>query len=116
MTRGNSRGRARSITVLVPALNEERNIAGTVDRLLDALSLTFEDYEIIVANDGSSDRTGEIADGIAAAHPSIRVIHNDINRGLGYCYAAGYRAASKDYFVYIPGDNTWPARSLIELF
>jgi NAD(P)-dependent dehydrogenase (short-subunit alcohol dehydrogenase family) len=108
--------RHRSISVLVPALNEERDIGGTVDRLLDAFSLTIEDYEIIIIDDGSTDGTAAVADELAARHHSIRVLKNPTNMGLGYCYGAGYRAATKDFFVYIPGDNTWPARSLIELF
>jgi len=108
--------RNRSVTVLVPALNEERNIRGTIDRLLDALSLTTEDYEIIIIDDGSTDSTGAIANEIVASHHSIRLLQNPGNMGLGHCYGAGYRAATKDFFVYVPGDNTWPARSLIELF
>jgi NAD(P)-dependent dehydrogenase (short-subunit alcohol dehydrogenase family) len=108
--------RNRSVTVLVPALNEERNIQGTIDRLLDALSLTIEDYEILIIDDGSTDSTAAIANEIVASHQSIRLLQNPGNMGLGYCYGAGYRAATKGFFVYIPGDNTWPARSLIELF
>ncbi len=112
----NALTRDRSLTILVPALNEERNIRGTVDRLIDALSLTIEDYEIIVIDDGSSDNTGGVAEEIARENANVRLIRNASNRGLGYCYGEGYRSATKDFFVYIPGDNTWPARSLIELF
>lgn len=106
----------RALTVLVPALNEERNLGPTVERLSRALSITIEDFEIIIVNDGSSDLTGEVADKLAATDSRIKVIHNPAPSGLGHAYLQGIDAATKDYFVYIPGDNTWPYRSFVELF
>lgn len=105
----------RSISVLVPVLNEGGNLIGTVTRLVDALTVTVEDYEIIIVDDGSTDDTGEIADRLAAENRFIRTFHNPRNMGLGYCYTRGYREAKKEFFVYIPGDNTWPYRSFVEL-
>lgn len=107
---------ARSLTVLVPALNEESNLAPTVERLIKALSITIEDYEIIIVNDGSSDRTSTVAEQLAAANGNIKVIHNPRPLGLGHAYVQGIRASTKEFFVYIPGDNTWPYRSFLELF
>jgi 3-oxoacyl-[acyl-carrier protein] reductase len=109
-------GWQRSLSVLIPALNEARNLEQTVVRLIEALTITVEDYEIVIIDDGSSDGTGAIADRIAAANARIRVIHHPTNNGLGYCYTEGYRAATKEHFVYIPGDNSWPYRSFVELF
>lgn len=105
-----------SLSVLVPAYNERHNLAPTVERLMRALNISVEDFEIIVADDGSTDGTGEVADRLAAEHPEIRVVHNSRNRGLGYCYLRGVEVARKSSFVYIPGDNTWPYRSFLELF
>jgi dolichol-phosphate mannosyltransferase len=108
--------RTRSISVLVPALNEAENLAPTVRRLIEALTTTIEDYEIIVVDDGSTDETARVADQLAETNPNIRVFHNPGNMGLGFSYARGYEEASKEFFVYIPGDNTWPYRSFVELF
>jgi dolichol-phosphate mannosyltransferase len=108
--------RARSISVLVPVLNEEENLELTVRRLIEALTTTIEDFEIIIVNDGSTDRTSAVADRLAQEIPNIRVFHNATNMGLGYSYARGYEEARKEFFVYIPGDNTWPYRSFVELF
>lgn len=105
----------QSVSVLVPALNEEGNLEPTLERLIKALSITAEDYEIIIVNDGSSDNTGAVADRLAATYPSVRVIHHDSPKGLGYAYRRGVDEARKNYFVYIPADNTWPYRSLLEL-
>ena len=105
----------RSVSVMIPALNEAENIKPTVDRLIEALTVTVEDYEIIIIDDGSTDGTGAIADRLAASNPAIRALHNSRNTGLGSCFTQGYREASKTFFVYIPGDNTWPYRSFVEL-
>jgi NAD(P)-dependent dehydrogenase (short-subunit alcohol dehydrogenase family) len=102
--------------MLVPVLNEAENLAPTVKRLIDALTTTIEDYEILIVNDGSTDETARVADQLAEANANIRVFHNPTNKGLGYSYARGYEEARKEFFVYIPGDNTWPYRSFVELF
>ncbi len=106
---------APSITVLVPALDEEGNLGPTIERLIRALDITVEDYEIIIINDGSSDGTGAEADTLASQYDMVKVIHHDTCRGLGASYAEGVRAGTKHYFTYIPGDNTWPYRSFVQL-
>lgn len=106
----------RSITVLVPALNEDKTLAPTVERLIDALTITIEDFEIVIIDDGSSDDTRKVAERLAAENPAIHVISNPRTMGLGYGYTRGYEEATKEFFVYIPGDNTWPYRSFVELF
>jgi NAD(P)-dependent dehydrogenase (short-subunit alcohol dehydrogenase family) len=106
----------RSVSVFIPALNEEENLKLTVTRLIEALTVTVEDYEIIIIDDGSSDGTGAVADNLAAGNSTIRALRNSRNTGLGSCFAQAYREATKNFFVYIPGDNTWPYRSFVELF
>src|SRR5258708_4199337 len=71
------------LSVVLPAYNEEAVIAETVSQCEEVLSALAPDYEVIVVDDGSKDRTGEIADGLAAANPRVRVIHNRPNRGYG---------------------------------
>ena len=104
------------MTVLVPAFNEAANLVPTIERLIDALTITIEDFEIIIVNDGSTDNTREVAERLAKQHSMVRVINNEQNMGLGYSYKRGYHEANKEFFVYIPGDNTWPYRSFVELF
>ncbi|NMC77302.1 MAG: SDR family NAD(P)-dependent oxidoreductase [Candidatus Methanofastidiosa archaeon] len=105
-----------SISILVPAFNEEKNLQGTLERIIKALNVTVEDFEIIICNDGSTDNTRIVADQLAKDHEFVKVIHNSTNMGLGYCYQLGIEIAEKQLFIYIPGDNTWPYRSLLELF
>lgn len=106
----------RSICVLIPALNEAENLAATVDSVRRALSETAHMFEIIIVDDGSTDGTGDVADRLARELDSVRVFHNSSTRGIGYGYRLGYEKTNCDYFVYIPGDNTWPFGSYRELF
>jgi glycosyltransferase involved in cell wall biosynthesis len=106
----------RSITVLVPALNEAANLGATVETLIRALGETTDEFEIIVVDDGSTDGTAAVADALAAAMPRVRVFHNARNCGIGYAYMLGCREARCSHFVYIPGDNTWPYDSCRQLF
>jgi NAD(P)-dependent dehydrogenase (short-subunit alcohol dehydrogenase family) len=106
----------RALSVFVAAYNEVDNLGPTVETLLDALAQTIEEYEIIVVNDGSTDGTREVADALASTHPAVRVIHLARNQGLGYGWMQAVKAATKPYFVFVPGDNTWPYPSLRALF
>jgi len=105
----------RTLSVFIPAYQEEGNIGDTVHELRTALdaqeSLT---YEIIIVNDGSTDRTAEIAEAMAKADPRIRVVHNPQNLGLARTWGVGALATRYEYIGWIPGDNAFPAESLKE--
>jgi glycosyltransferase involved in cell wall biosynthesis len=82
-----------SISVIFPCYNEEKNIEATIARSLEALRDQFEAFEIILIDDTSKDRTPEICDMLAAAHPEIRVLHNPVNLGQGASIVKGFREA-----------------------
>ena len=94
-----------TVTFVVPAYNEERNLAATVEGIVGAAAGIVPDYEVLIVNDGSRDRTGAIADELARQNPSVTVLHNPVNRGLGYNYIAGVKAARGEYVMMVPGDN-----------
>jgi dolichol-phosphate mannosyltransferase len=106
---------APSLSVLVPALNEQRDLEPTVRQLIRVVGGVCEDFEIIIVNDGSTDRTGAIAQRLVQEESRVRLLENPSNMGLGYSYARGVREASKTHFVYVPGDNTWPESSIGEI-
>jgi glycosyltransferase involved in cell wall biosynthesis len=87
------------ITVLFPAYNEEENIRSAISKALEALRPRFERFEILIIDDGSRDRTGQIADELAREHREIRVIHNERNLGLGPTLYKGYRSASCELVI-----------------
>src|SRR5688572_29956513 len=71
------------LSILVKAFNEAPSLATVVSELQDAFATTSWAYEIIIVNDGSHDRTGEIAEELAKRDPRVRVIHHPRNRGIG---------------------------------
>jgi dolichol-phosphate mannosyltransferase len=100
------------LSVFIPAYNEEANIEATVRELRTALHSRSLDYEIIVVNDGSSDRTGQIIDALSREDLRIRAIHNPKNLGLAKTFRTGAQAARFEFVGWIPGDNCFPAASL----
>jgi glycosyltransferase involved in cell wall biosynthesis len=95
----------RGLSVVLPALNEEMVIEQTVRRCLAVLSVLAPDFEVIVVDDGSKDRTGEIADRLAAESPHVRVVHNRSNRGYGGALIAGFNAAEKTLSFFMDADG-----------
>lgn len=105
-----------SLSVIIAAYNEESNLESAVNSILSALNGYFSSYEILIYDDGSSDKTSEIADRLAATHPAIKAVHNGRNRGLGYSIQNGFELASKEYVTWCAGDNPMFQESLTEMF
>lgn len=105
-----------SISVVVPAYNEEERLEGTIDAINASLGDSFSDHEILIFNDKSTDRTGEIADGLKEKDNHIRVVHNPVNMGFGYNYKEGVRLAEKEYVIMVPGDNEIPVGAISKIF
>jgi dolichol-phosphate mannosyltransferase len=97
-----------TVSFVVPALNEEGNIDGAVRTIQQAAEGHVSDFEILLVNDGSTDRTGEIMDRLAGAHRRISVVHNVRNLGFGGAFKAGASRAQLDYVVRICGDDSVP--------
>ena len=104
-----------SLSVIVPALNEEGNLEATVRAVTAALGERFSPWEVLIFDDGSRDGTVEIADALAARDSQVRAIHNSTTRGLGYSYWTGVGLARYEYVVLIPGDNEFPQESISRL-
>lgn len=105
-----------TISIIIPALNEEGNIEDTVNTVRVALQDRFRDSELFIFNDGSTDRTGIIADRLAKEDSRIKVIHNSKNMGLGWNFSEGVRLAQHKYTVLVPGDNEISGDSISKMF
>ena len=95
-----------SLSVFFPAYYDEKNIDKVVHKAIEVLeSLHLKDYEVIIIEDGSPDKTGEVADKLAAENPKVRVIHHPKNLGYGATLRDGFINAKMDYVFYTDGDN-----------
>jgi glycosyltransferase involved in cell wall biosynthesis len=106
----------RSISVIVTAMNEEGNLIPAVDAVVRAVSPRFFKYEIIIIDDGSQDRTFEVAQGLSAGNPRIRVHRNPRNLGLGSSYRIGVELARNEYLSWVAGNNFLPAEALQRVY
>ena len=92
--------------------NEEGNIEEAVTSAIAVLAPLTDRYEVIVVNDGGRDRTGQIADRLAAANPHVRVVHHQVNRGYGAAVRSGLAAARYPLVVLADGDNQFDLNEL----
>jgi glycosyltransferase involved in cell wall biosynthesis len=97
--------RLEALSLFYPMHNEEENIEEAVARALATLPRFADEFEVIVVDDGSKDRTGEIGDRLAAEHPQVRVVHHPKNRGYGGALRSGIAAARFPWIFYTDGDN-----------
>jgi len=103
---------AHATSFVVPALNEEGVVNEVVRAIWAIVDHYLDVYEIILIDDGSTDRTGQIMDQLASELPHVRVLHNETNCGLGASYQRGVREAKLDYVMMLCGDGGLPASSL----
>lgn len=94
------------LSAIMPALNEEENISNAILHTLEAFEYFKLDGEIIVVDDGSSDKTYAIAERAAAEKPDIiRLIKHDKTEGIGASFWDGVELAKGDAVVMFPGDD-----------
>lgn len=103
------------ITVIFPAYNEEENIRSAMQRALDSLRPRFDRFEVLIINDCSRDKTGAIADELAAKHPEIRVIHNPVNMGAGKSVWIGFENARYDLVIHNAMDYPFDLKDLDQM-
>lgn len=109
-----------SVSIVVPCYNEEEAIVSTVEQIRAAIPEEM-DAEIIVINDGSSDRTSEVlaillqADLAAGSGLPLKVINHKQNRGYGAALKTGIRAAAGEYIAITDADGTYPNDRLKDL-
>lgn len=95
-----------SLSVFFPCYNEEANVERVTRAAVRMCQRVCpHDYEVIIVDDGSRDRTGAIADALAAELPNVRAVHNRPNLGYGGALQRGFREATRDFVFYTDGDG-----------
>ena len=103
-------GGPEPVSVVIPAFNEESGIGQGVREVLETLRATGREFELLVVDDGSADRTGEIA-----ASEGAHVVTLPENQGYGAALKAGIRRARHDIILITDADGTYPASAIPRL-
>lgn len=100
------------ISVFFPAYNDKASIGSLVGDALAVLPRLTDDFEVIVVDDGSTDGTAAVLEGLRRADPRVRVVSHESNRGYGAALRTGFASASKELVFYTDGDGQYDVREL----
>ena len=112
---GTSEGLVKSLSVILPAFNEEANIRAVVEDAYRNILKITPVFEIIVVNDGSKDRTGEICDRLVEEFSEVRVVHHARNRGYGAALKSGIELARCDLIFFTDADGQFDLKEVAAL-
>jgi glycosyltransferase involved in cell wall biosynthesis len=101
-----------SISACFPAYNDEATIGGLVATVQAVLKEITDDFEIVVVNDCSPDRTAEVLRQVAEKVPELRVVTHEKNRGYGGALMSAFKVASKETVFYTDGDGQYDVNEL----
>jgi len=93
------------LSIIMPALNEEVSLGTALKETREAAAASFDNFEILVFDDHSTDGTAEVAKKAASAYPEIRIFRNDRTRSVGYSLRRGVAEARGIYVTMIPSDG-----------
>ena len=103
------------LTLILPAFNEVEGIALAVAEADDVLAACFEQYEILVVDDGSTDDTAAAVAEVALTRPRVRLIRLGVNRGYGAALRTGFEAARHGRVAFTDADRQFDLRELVPL-
>jgi glycosyltransferase involved in cell wall biosynthesis len=104
-----------SLSVFFPCYNEAGNIERVVNEAVSILENLQADFEIIVVDDGSSDRTSEIVNKINEKDSRIRLVRHKQNKGYGAALQSGFKASTKELIFYSDGDGQFDLKEITKL-
>lgn len=99
------------ISIVIPVYNEEEAIGDDLDLILATMDKSGYDYEVIVVDDGSTDRTAEIV----RQRERVKLIHHPYNLGTGAARSTGIKEAQGSIIVMTDGDGTYPNQDIPQL-
>lgn len=106
-------GIGRSVAIVLPAYNEEENIARQVESVDSVCrDLQFDDWEILVVDDGSRDGTRAVCEGLKPRYPKLKLLIHEVNRGYAQALRTGFTSAVMPLVFYTDADNQFDVREL----
>ncbi len=104
------------LSIIIPAFNEQDNLCPVVSEIVECCKeLKYSDLEIILVNDGSSDNTQSVAEGLVKQYPFVRLLTHMNNLGLGQANLSGFLAAKGEWVTWFPGDGDFVPFDMLHL-
>ncbi len=103
------------ISAFFPAHNEEANIVELAKKTSKVLSEICEEYEVIVVNDGSKDRTKEVVEELMKEDTHIKLINHETNKGYGAALKSGFYNAKYEWIFFTDGDGQFDVSEITKL-
>ncbi len=103
--------REQLVSVIIPVYNEEEGIAGDLQKIFECMDASGYEYEVIVVDDGSTDRSADIVRGF----PRVRLLQHPVNRGTGAATNTAVRHARGEIIAMTDGDGTYPVQDIPHL-
>lgn len=103
------------LTIFFPVYNDEATVEAVAKKAVAFLEEHASRGEVLIVDDGSPDRSGEIADSLAARYPCVRAIHHSRNRGYGEALKTGFREARYEWIGFTDGDDQYDVYDLHRL-
>jgi glycosyltransferase involved in cell wall biosynthesis len=98
-------GTRHAVSFVLPAYNEAANITEAIESSVAIASRHCSEFEVIVVDDGSTDRTARLVEESARRHPQVRLISHATNLGYGQALRSGFSEATRDFVFYTDSDN-----------
>lgn len=95
----------KSLSVFLPAYNEEDSIASTVEGVVEVLKSLKVDWEVLVINDGSRDKTADVVKNLEKKYLSVRLINHETNKGYGHALKTGFAQAKYPWVAFVDSDG-----------
>jgi dolichyl-phosphate beta-glucosyltransferase len=103
------------LSVVIPAYNEERRLPTTLESVHAFLREHYQEFEVIIVDDGSGDQTNDVVDAFAKHHEGIRLITYAPNQGKGYAIRTGVMQATGDLILIDDADGSSPIAEVLHL-
>ncbi len=96
------------LSIIIPSYNEELRLPGTLDKIASYIQASRRNTEVIVVDDGSHDRTTEVAESYRGKIANLRVLNNGVNRGKGFSVRYGSLEAQGEVMLFTDADLSAP--------
>ncbi len=103
------------LSVFFPAYNEEENIKNTVEKAIPIIKKVAEKWEVIVVNDGSTDKTEQVVKKLIKKYPLVRLVTHSPNRGYGAAFKSGFYNGKYDWIAFTDADGQFDFKDIYRL-